>query len=50
MAVKRGGLFGGRSHRGGQVQIFGCAPGCLIVSLLLSVFLTILVNLLIRAF
>jgi hypothetical protein len=32
------------------VQVFGCAPGCLVVSLLLSVGLTILVNVLIRLF
>jgi len=35
---------------GGRVQVFGCAPGCLVVSLLVSVGLTILVNVLIRLF
>jgi hypothetical protein len=44
------GLFGPRSYRGGKVKVYGCSPGCLLVSLLLSVFLTIVLNLLIRAF
>lgn len=44
------GLFGPRSYRGGQVKVYGCSPGCLLVSLLLSVFLTIVLNLLVRAF
>lgn len=35
---------------GGRVQVFGCARGCLVVSLLLSVGVTILVNVLIRLF
>jgi hypothetical protein len=44
------GLFNPRTFRGGQVKVYGCSPGCLLVSLLLSVFLTIVLNLLIRAF
>ena len=44
------GLFSPRSYRGGQVKVYGCTPGCLVVSLLLSVFLTIVLNLLILAF
>jgi hypothetical protein len=44
------GLFSPRSYRGGQVKVYGCSPGCLLVSLLLSLFVTILLNLLIRAF
>jgi hypothetical protein len=44
------GIFGGRSYSRGRVQLYGCSPGCLLMSLVLSVFLTILVNLLIRAF
>jgi hypothetical protein len=44
------GLFSPRSYRGGQVKVYGCSPGCLLVSLILSVFLTIVLNLLIRAF
>ena len=38
-------------RRGGtRVRVVGCSPGCLLTSLLLSVGLTILLNLLIRAF
>ncbi len=44
------GLFSPRSYRGGQVKVYGCSPGCLLVSLLLSLFVTIVLNLLIRAF
>ena len=44
------GLFGARTFGGGRVRVYGCAPGCLLVSLAVSVVLTILVNLLIRAF
>ena len=43
-----GWLFGPRSFRGGQVQVYGCAPGCIIlscvVSLVLSILLTLLLN------
>jgi hypothetical protein len=35
---------------GTRVKVYGCSPGCLLSSLLLSVGLTILVNLLIRLF
>jgi hypothetical protein len=34
----------------GRVQVYGCSPGCLLLSLGISIFLTILLNLLIRAF
>jgi hypothetical protein len=40
---------GRRRYRGGRVQVFGCAPGCLITSLLISLTLTIIVNIVIRA-
>jgi hypothetical protein len=43
-------VFGGRSYRGGQVRVYGCSPGCLLVSLFASIVLTILVNVLIRLF
>jgi hypothetical protein len=33
-------------YRCGNVRVYGCSPGCLVVSLLLSVGLTILVNVL----
>lgn len=42
-------VFGGRSYRGGRVRVYGCSPGCLLASLALSVLLTIIVNVLIRA-
>jgi hypothetical protein len=32
----------------GSVRVYGCSPGCLILSLVASVFLTVLVNVLIR--
>jgi hypothetical protein len=46
-AVKQ--WFGPRSYRGGRVQIFGCSPGCLLLSLLGSLLLTLALNLLLRA-
>ena len=39
-----------RELRGGRVRVYGCSPGCLLWSIALSVGLTILLNLLIRAF
>jgi len=43
-------LFGPREFKDGRVKLYGCSPGCLLTSLLLSVGLTVLLNLLIRAF
>ena len=43
----RGGLgpmFGPRSFGSGRVQVWGCSPGCLIVSLIASALLTLLLN------
>ena len=40
----RGSLFAPRSFAGGRVQVFGCSPGFLLISLLVSLFLTILLN------
>ena len=40
-------FFGPRSYRGGKVQVWGWSPGCLLVSLSLSITLTIILNLLI---
>lgn len=42
-------FFGSRSFGGGRVQVFGCSPGCLLLSLLVSIILTIGLNLLLRA-
>jgi len=43
-----GWLFGPRSFRGGKVQVYGCSPGCIIlsciVSLIASILLTLLLN------
>ena len=36
--------FGGREFAGGRVRVYGCSPGCLIASLLVSLFLTLLLN------
>jgi hypothetical protein len=41
---------GRRPYRHRRVRIIGCGPGCLMTSLLLSVALTVLVNLTIRIF
>ena len=43
-------LFEPRSIGGGRMQVIGCSPGCLLISLLASVVLTILLNLLINWF
>jgi hypothetical protein len=40
--------FGPMATRGGRVRVYGCSPGCLLLSLAVSVLLTILVNVLIR--
>ena len=45
----RGMLGGGRRYGGGRVRVYGCSPGCLLISLAISLFLTLIVNLLIRA-
>ncbi len=39
-----GGLFGPRSMAGGRVQVYGCSPGCLVISILASIFLTLILN------
>ena len=39
-----GSWFGPRSFGGGRFQVYGCSPGCLVVSLLVSVVLTLLLN------
>ncbi len=43
-------LSGPRKYRDGQVKVYGCSPGCLLVSLAVSLGLTILLNVLIRMF
>jgi hypothetical protein len=41
-------LFEGRGAGGGRVRVYGCSPGCLLVSVFLSLFLTLVVNMLLR--
>jgi hypothetical protein len=44
-------LSGGRRpYRAGRVRVFGCGPGCLMTSLLLSIALSVLANVVIRLF
>jgi hypothetical protein len=43
--------FGGpHPNPAGRVRVFGCGPGCLMTSPLLSIALTVLVNVVIRLF
>ena len=44
------GPFGPKGIGEGRVRVYGCSPGCLLLSLGVSVLLTILVNVLIRLF
>ena len=37
-------IFRPREYKGGRVKVYGCSPGCLLVSLAVSVLLTIAVN------
>lgn len=39
-----GDMFGGREFAGGRVRVYGCSPGCLMISLAVSVILTLLLN------
>jgi hypothetical protein len=43
-------MAGGRRPDRGRVRVLGGGPGCLIVSLVLSIALTVLVNVAIRLF
>jgi hypothetical protein len=38
------GLFSPRKYKDGRVQVYGCSPGCLVVSIALSLFLTLVLN------
>jgi hypothetical protein len=44
----KGDRFEPRTFRGGRVRVYGCSPGCLLLSFAVSVLLTVLLNLLIR--
>ena len=39
-----GPMFGPRSFGNGRIQVWGCSPGCLVVSLIASLVLTLLLN------
>ena len=43
-------LFGPWSYGRGRMQVFGCAPGCIVASIVISLFLTLLLNGCLRAF
>jgi hypothetical protein len=43
-------MFRPREFRDGRVKVYGCSPGCLLVSLALSLFLTLAVNGCLRLF
>ena len=43
-------MFKSREFRDGKVKVYGCSPGCLLISLALSVFLTLALNGCIRLF
>jgi hypothetical protein len=37
-------VFEPKEVKGGRVKVYGCSPGCLLVSIVLSVFLTLAVS------
>lgn len=37
-------MFKPKESKGGRVKVYGCSPGCLLVSIALSVVLTLAVN------
>ncbi len=41
---RAGDAFDPRTFAGGRVRVYGCSPGCLLTSLLVSIFLTLLLN------
>jgi hypothetical protein len=43
-------MFKPREYRDGKVRLYGCSPGCLLISLALSIFLTLALNGCIRLF
>ena len=43
-------MFKPRDDRDGKFRVYGCSPGCLLVSLVLSIFLTLALNGCIRLF
>ena len=43
-------MFKPREYRDGKLKVYGCSPGCLLVSLALSIFLTLALNGCLRLF
>lgn len=43
-------LFGARSFANGRARVYGCSPGCILVSLVVSIAVTIFLNLLLHWF
>jgi hypothetical protein len=43
-------MFKPREYRDGKVKVYGCSPGCLLISLALSIFLTLALNGCLRLF
>ena len=43
-------MFSPREFKGRRVKVYGCSPGCLLISIAVSVFLTLAVNGCIRLF
>lgn len=39
-----GGPFAPRTFGGGRVRVYGCSPGCLLISVVVSLILTLLLN------
>jgi hypothetical protein len=37
-------MFEPKEFKGGRVKIYGCSPGCLLASIVISVFLTLAGN------
>jgi hypothetical protein len=37
-------MFSPKEFKGGRVKVYGCSPGCLLVSIALSLFLTLVLN------
>jgi hypothetical protein len=44
------GMFKPKEVGEGRVRVYGCSPGCLVISLVLSLFLTLVLNGCIRLF
>jgi hypothetical protein len=42
-------FFGPKEFRNGQVRVYGCSPGWILMSLLVSIILTVILNFLLNA-